>query len=134
LALKFGKIEQTLFFKASPGQVYDALLDPEKHSEFTGSRATTSDRVGAEFEAWDGYISGKNIELVKNKKIVQDWETTEWPEGYPRSRLVFTLVPKRGGTELRMVQTRVPASEVEKYSEGWHESYWEPLSAYLEKA
>ena len=118
MVLKFGKIEQTVFFKAPPGAVYDALLDAGKHSEFTGSRATTSDKAGEEFEAWDGYISGKNIELVRNKKIVQEWKTTEWPRGYPPSLLELTLAAKKGGTELKMVQTKVPASEVAKYSEG----------------
>jgi uncharacterized protein YndB with AHSA1/START domain len=58
--------------------------------------------------AWDGYISGKNIELVKGKKIVQEW-TTEWPAGYPPSRLEFTLTVKGGGTQLKMVHSRVPA-------------------------
>ena len=130
---KFGTIEQVVFFKANPSRVYRALLDAGEHSEFTGSPATTSDRAGAEFQAWDGYISGKNLELVKDRKIVQEWETTEWPSGYPRSRLEFTLSPKRGGTELKMVHSKVPAEQVEQYTSGWHESYWEPLKAYLEK-
>ena len=80
---KFGTIEQVVFLRATPAEVYDALLDPKKHSAFTGSPATTNDKIGVEFKAWDGYISGKNLELVKNKKIVQEWETTAWPKGYP---------------------------------------------------
>jgi uncharacterized protein YndB with AHSA1/START domain len=134
LALKFGTIEQTVFFKASPAEVYDALLDPKKHSKFTGSPATTNAKVGAEFNAWDGYISGKNLELVKDKKIVQEWETTQWPKGYPRSRLELTLSPKKGGTELKMVHSKVPAEQVEDYTSGWHTSYWDPLTEYLKKS
>jgi activator of HSP90 ATPase len=75
--LKFGTIEQTVFFEAAPDVIYDALLDPRKHSEFTGSPATTSAKKGATFTAWEGYITGKNLELVKGKKIVQEWKTTE---------------------------------------------------------
>jgi activator of HSP90 ATPase len=133
MPLKFGMIEQTVFLDASPEDVYDALLDAKKHSAFTGSPATTSAKVGAEFNAWDGYISGKNLELVKNKKIVQEWETTEWPKGYPRSRLEFTLTAKRGGTELRMVHTNVPAEQVGDYTGGWKSAYWEPLGEYFAK-
>ena len=131
MALKFGKIVQTVYIEASPEEVYDAFLDAKKHGAFTGSPATTNAKVGAEFHAWDGYITGKNVELVKGKKIVQEWETSEWPEGYPRSRLELTFTPKKGGTELKMVHSQVPAEQVDEYTSGWPESYWEPLKAYF---
>ena len=131
MPLKFGKIEQTVFIEASPEEVYDAFLDAKKHGAFTGSPATTNAKVGSEFQAWDGYITGKNIELVKGKKIVQEWETSEWPKGYPRSRLELTLTPKKGGTELKMVHSQVPAEQVAEYTSGWPESYWEPMKEYF---
>ena len=133
MPLKFGTIKQTIIFDADPAAVYDALLDAKEHSEFTGSPATASDKVGAEFNAWDGYISGKNLELVKNKKIVQEWETTGWPKGYPRSRLELTLTAKEGGTELKVVHYNVPAEQVASYTSGWKSSYWNPLKKYLAK-
>lgn len=133
MPLKFGTIEQTVFYKASPAEVYDALLDPKKHAKFTGSPAKTNAKVGAEFTAWDGYIMGKNLELVQDKKIVQEWETTSWPKGYPRSRLQITLTPKNGGTELKMVHSKVPTEQVDEYTSGWPESYWDPLAEYLKK-
>ena len=131
MALKFGRIEQTIFIKASPNEVYDALLNARKHTAFTGSQATTSAKVGAEFTAWDGYILGKNLALVRGQKIVQEWETTEWPEGYPRSRLEFTLTPRKEGTQLKMVHSQVPAEQVEEYRTGWHTAYWGPLKEYF---
>ncbi len=131
LPLKFGVIQQTVFFKASPAEVYDALLDPKKHAAFTGSPATTSAKKGAAFIAWGGYITGKNLELVKGKKIVQEWKTTEWPEGYPPSRLEFKLSAAKGGTKLQMLHSNVPAEQVADYSSGWKTSYWDPLTAYL---
>ncbi|HVB95620.1 MAG TPA: SRPBCC domain-containing protein [Nitrososphaerales archaeon] len=133
MPLKFGTIEQTVFFEAAPEDVYDALLDPKKHSEFTGSPATTSARKGAAFTAWEGYITGRNLELVKTKKIVQEWKTTEWPDGYPVSRLELTLAAKRGGTELKMVHSKVPAEQVADYTSGWKSSYWDPLKKFLAK-
>ena len=133
MPLKFGIIEQTVRFEASPADVFDALLNPVKHTEFTGSPATTSRRTGARFTAWDGYISGKNIRLVKNAKIVQEWKTTEWPKDYPPSRLEFILNAKNGETELKMIHSRVPAEQVEDYRKGWYDSYWNPLKKYFEK-
>jgi len=131
LPLKFGTIEQTVFFEAAPEEIYDALLDPKKHSAFTGSPATTSAKVGATFTAWEGYITGKNLELAKGKKIVQEWRTTEWPDGYPFSRLELTLTAKKGGTELKMVHSKVPAEQVTDYTSGWKSAYWGPLKEYL---
>jgi activator of HSP90 ATPase len=133
LPLKFGTIEQTVFFEASPAEIYDALLDPKKHSAFTGSPAKTNARKGATFTAWEGYIVGKNLELVKGKKIVQEWKTTDFPDGYPVSRLELTLTAKEGGTELRMVHSKVPAEQVAEYTGGWKSAYWDPLRAYLAK-
>ncbi len=84
------KLEQTIIkqkavIPAEPEEVYEAFMDAKRHSEFTGSEATCDARVGGSFTAWDGYISGKNIELEKEKKIVQQWIMTDWPEGYPPS-------------------------------------------------
>jgi activator of HSP90 ATPase len=128
---RFGTLQQTVFFEAFPLEVYEALLDPRKHSAFTGQAATTSDKAGYVFTAADGYITGKNLELVKGKKIVQEWRTTEFPADYPMSRLEFTLTAKKGGTELRMLQTKIPADQVASYNDGWKSFYWEPLAKYL---
>ena len=134
LQFRFGSIEQVVQLDAKPHDVFDALLDPVKHSDFTGSPATTSRRTGARFTAWDSYISGKNIRFVKDKKIVQEWKTTEWPKGYPPSKLESTLTAKNSRTELRMVHSKVPAEQVEDYRRGWYDSYWNPLKKYLGRA
>ncbi len=86
------------------------------------------------FTVWDGYITGKNISLVRGKRIEQEWRTTEFPDGYPDSFLKISLRKKGDGTELSMIQSKVPASQVKRYDEGWHESYWDPLKTYFEKA
>jgi uncharacterized protein YndB with AHSA1/START domain len=132
LALKFSSITQTANIRSTPDKVYDALMDSKKHAAFTGSAAKISGVVGGKFTAWDGYIMGKNLELIKGKKIVQEWSTTEWPEGYPPSRLVITLSKSKGGTLLKMVHSKVPASQRDDYAQGWRDYYWAPLKAFLE--
>jgi hypothetical protein len=52
----------------------------------------------------------------------------------PASRLELTLTSKKGGTELKMVHSQVPAEQVAEYTDGWHTSYWDPLAEYLSKA
>jgi len=126
-------IKQTRFIPGKPDAVFDALVYPEAHGEFTGSKATGDPRVGGEFTVWDGYIRGRNLELQKGSKIVQEWETTEWPEGAPPSILEISLTAKDEGTELRMIHSRVPAEQAENYRKGWIDFYWKPLLEYFEK-
>jgi uncharacterized protein YndB with AHSA1/START domain len=133
MTLKTKKIEQKVIIPATPNEVYQAFMEPEKHAKFTGDTASGSSEVGGEFRAGSGYITAKNLELDKGKKIVQEWSTSEWPEGYPPSRLELKLKKVEGGTELTMVQTEVPAEQADSYDEGWHEFYWEPMVRYFEK-
>ena len=131
--MKVTTIRQQVLVSASPIEVYEAFIDAKKHSEFTGSKATCDPRVGGEFTAWDGYISGKNLQLEKGKRLIQEWVTTEWPEGFAPSRLELTFTKKRGGTEISMVHSRVPAEQADSIAEGWNDFYWKPLEKYFKK-
>lgn len=126
-------IRQKVFIPAKPAEVYSAYLDPKKHSAFTGSKAAGGQKVGTKFTAWDGYIFGKNLKLVSNKKIVQEWQTTEWPEGAEPSILEITLVAKNDGTEITMVHSNVPSEQASNYRKGWNDFYWAPMKKYFSK-
>ncbi len=129
--MKFKVIRQVELIDATPDEVYEAYVDPEKHSEFTGSPAKGAPRVGGRFTAWDGYISGKFLELEKGKKVVHEWKTTEWPPGYPPSVVELTFKAKGKRTVLTMVHSKAPAEQAESYAEGWTDYYWEPLKRYF---
>ena len=133
MKLKTAAITQKVIIPASPEEVYDAFIDAKKHSAFTGAKATCDPKVGGEFTAWDGYITGKNLELEKGKRILQEWTTTEWPEGYPPSKLELTFTKVKGGTEITMVHHDVPEEQAEEYKQGWIDNYWEPLKDYFTK-
>jgi len=133
LRMEVTTIEDKAVIPATPDEVYDAFLDPKKHAAFTGSKATGSPKVGEKFTSWDGYILGKNLELEKGKRIVQEWVTTEWPEGYLPSRLELTFRKVKGGTEISMVHSNVPAEQAEEYAQGWKDFYWKPLVKYFSK-
>src|SRR5206468_4282723 len=75
-------IRQTATFKTSPHEVYEALMDSRKHSKFTGAPAKLSRKVGGEFTAFGGSLSGKTTELVADKKILQEWRADDWPAGH----------------------------------------------------
>lgn len=64
-------IRQSVTFRASPHQVYEALMDSRKHAQFTGGKASISRQVGGKFSTYDGYAEGVHLELVPDEKIVQ---------------------------------------------------------------
>jgi activator of HSP90 ATPase len=117
LAVEKETIRQKVTVRARPIEAYEAFVDAKKHSAFTGSRATGEGKVGKEFTAWDGYISGKFLELEKGKKIVQEWITTKWPKGYPPSRFELTFKEAKAGTEVTMVHSAVPAEQARELKE-----------------
>ena len=86
----------TSILPASAQEIYDAWLDSLVHSEMTGGEATMSDEIGAEVSAWDGYISGRNLELVPGERIVQSWRTTEFTDEHGDSIVTITLEDRRG--------------------------------------
>jgi len=125
-------IHQTILFKSSPHEVYEALMDSKKHTLFSGSQARISRRVNGSIMAYDGYIRGKNIELIPDQRIVQDWRAVDWPEGY-FSRVTFEFTPIPEGTRLDFTHTDVPEGTEEEFTQGWIDNYWEPMKAFLEK-
>ena len=126
-------IRQTVTFKADPHEVYEALMDSDKHSKFTDSKAIISRITGGEFSVYDGAINGINLELVKDNKIVQSWrsEEDEWPKGH-YSKATFFLEKNTTGTLLKFVQTGVPEAAYDSIKDGWREYYWKPMRDMLE--
>lgn len=126
------KINQSIKIKASPHEVYEVLMDSDKHAQMTGDTANISRDVGGHIKAWGDYIDGTNVELIPDKKIVQKWRASDWPQGhYSTATFEFKAVPE--GTNLIFTQTDVPQDFVDSVSQGWHEYYWQPLKMMLEK-
>ena len=133
-SFRFRTIRQRVMVDASPSEVYEMYVDAKKHAEFTGSAATGVARVGSSFSAWDGYISGKFLELKQGQRIVQEWRTTEWPEGYPSSVVEVSVERKGKKTQLTIVHSSVPAEQADNYARGWTDYYWEPLKRHFSRA
>jgi len=104
---------------ASPEAVYRAWLDAREHSLFRGAKATVERRVGGKFTAWDGYIQGRTLEVEPDRRIVQSWRTTEFPEGSGDSRLEVLLEAVGAGTRVTLVHTNIPDGQGKEYEQGW---------------
>ncbi len=125
-------IRQTVILKASPHEVYDALMSSKKHSKFTEAEAKISTKVGGKLTAYDGWIEGINVKLVKDKRIVQKWRGADWPKEH-YSIATFELEKVKDGTKLKFTQTDVPENEYKAIYDGWFEHYWEKMKKFFDK-
>lgn len=116
---------------ASPERVFKAWLSSTGHTAMTGSPAKVTPRVGGSFSAWDGYITGKTVELKPYSRIVQAWRTSEFATKDPDSKIEITLAEAKGGTKLTLKHTNIPEGQAESYESGWDESYFVPMREYF---
>lgn len=128
--MKTVTIKQGGMFPATPDAVYQALMDSKQHASFTGAAAKIDPKVGGAFSVWDGYATGKNVELVPGKKIVQTWRANDWPTGHQSTvKILLARTPK--GTKLMFTHFDVPAEFADDIRQGWTDFYWKPLKDYL---
>jgi activator of HSP90 ATPase len=107
-------------FKASRKRVYEALTDAKQFGKVVqlsaamkGSMppgagpAEISREPGGAFSLFGGYITGRQIELVTNERIVQAWRAGGWDAGqYSIAR--FELVEQGSGTKIVFDHTGFP--------------------------
>ena len=125
-------IRQTVTFNASPQEVYEVIMDSKKHESLSGEKACISREVGGAFKAWGEHISGFNLVLQPDRKIVQAWRAHDWWDDH-YSIATFDLCEVDGGTELRFTQIGVPPHRFEGHSRGWMETYWQPMQELFDK-
>jgi activator of HSP90 ATPase len=80
---KFSSLEFTDEFRAPPHEIYDCLMNEKRFQFFTRvnsfkflilkSGASIPKKEGEKFFLFSGSVEGKHLELVENKKIVQEW-------------------------------------------------------------
>jgi len=130
-------------FKASRKRVYEALTDAKQFHKVTQLSAAVQSGMapgtapteianapGGAFSFFGGYISGRNIELVPNQRIVQAWRAGSWPPGI-YSIAKFDFVEQGSDAKLVFDHTGFPKGEAEHLVEGWKTNYWQPLSKFL---
>jgi len=87
-------------------------------------------RPGGAFVLFGGYISGFNLELVPDVRLVQAWRSAGWKPGeYSIAR--FVLEPRGASTRVVFDHTGFPSEEAVPLAEGWQGNYWTPMVKVL---
>jgi len=120
---------------ARPQDIYDAWLSSRGHAEITGGQpAQISASEGAEFTVWNGYITGRNLQLEPGRRIVQSWRTTKFTAADPDSQIEVLLQPAPGGTKVTVNHTNVPDGHTSYRDGGWQRSYFDPMKEHFKRA
>ncbi len=115
--------------KGAPGEVYAALVNPFSIALWTGEDAEMKEEAGSEFSLFGGDISGKNLEFVKDQKIVQEWDFGEQPDA---SIVSITLRPDRLYTNVELHHTNIPEEAYDDIVHGWETYYFGGLKEFFE--
>jgi len=114
---------------ASQEEVYNALTNSFQIELWTGYPAVMDEKEGTVFSLWEGDISGCNLEMIKDYKIVQEWffGETEKPS-------IVRMILKKAGkdTRIELEHTNIPDDAYEEIIEGWKEYYLDSVKNFLE--
>ena len=116
---------------ATPDEIYAAWMSSDGHGAMTGAEAHVDPRVGGDFDAWDGYITGRTLALEPGRRIVQSWRTSEFDDTHEDSQIEVLLEPVEEGTRITIRHTNVPDGQTGYEEGGWQESYFNPMREYF---
>jgi activator of HSP90 ATPase len=124
-------IQKVLFKNTTREILYELYMNAKMHSMITNSPVEISEKIGSGFNAFDGYITGKNLQLVKNQLIVQSWRGSDWDITDSDSAFLLSLEQKGNDVILNMVHANVPDDKEKDLDKGWHDFYWSPWKHHL---
>jgi uncharacterized protein YndB with AHSA1/START domain len=120
----------SVFVRATPEQLWDAITKPEFTSKyFYGSLIESTWEQGAPYAGWAGdrsqqYVDGEVIEASPPRKLVTTWRALYDPEtaAEPFSRVTWEIEPAGDGvTKLTVVHDELEAAPktAENVASGW---------------
>jgi activator of HSP90 ATPase len=89
-----------------------------------------STEPGGSFSLFGGYITGRQIELKPNERIVQAWRAASWAEG-AYSIVTMNFSSANGTTGIALDHRGFPDEQAPHLAKGWQLNYWQPLARYF---
>lgn len=114
---------------ADPEEVFAALTNPFQIELWSGYPAEMKAESGYVFSLWEGDITGVNVEVIPNRRLVQEWFFGEQDE---RSVVDIQLKKQDGKTLISLNHTNIPEEVYEEITEGWQEYYLGAIKNLLE--
>jgi len=112
--------KKTFRINAEPSDIYSAITNPFTIELWSGYPAEMSTEPGSEFSLWEGDITGKNVEFVQDRKVVQEWYFGDQTE---KSIVTISIFPDKGNSSVTVEHTNIPDAEYDNIAEGWRDYY-----------
>lgn len=112
-----------------PEEVYNALTNPATIQLWSGDPAEMSTEPGSEFSLWGESISGKNLEFIPGKKIVQEWYFGDQEE---KSIVTIIIHDHKQGSSVELRQTNIPDEDYHNIVDGWNVNYFGSLDEFFD--
>ena len=112
--------KKTFKINAESSDIYSALTNPFTIELWSGYPAEMSTEPDSEFSLWGGDITGRNLEFIQDKKVVQEWYFGDQAE---KSIVTINIVPDGENSQVTVEHTNIPDNEFAEISEGWREFY-----------
>jgi uncharacterized protein YndB with AHSA1/START domain len=125
------KIELSAVIAASPEDVFAAWMSAKEHAAFTGAPAAIAARAGTRHTAWDGYIHGWVLKVGPGRRATFSWRTSDFAATDLDSVVELSVGRAKEGARVKLSHWDIPAGQGERYSKGWEDFYFEPLSRYF---
>ena len=123
----------SLVLHVEPEVLFEGWLNSKEHTNFTGSPAKIVPKAGGKFTAWNGYISGRTIEIEPNKRILQTWRTTDFSDRDPDSKVEIIFSKVTNGTKLTLRHFDIPEGQAGEYKKGWKDFYFDSMRKYYSR-
>ncbi len=112
--------KKTFKINAEPSDIYAALTNPYTIELWSGYKAQMSTEPDSEFSLWEGDITGKNLQFIQDKKLVQEWYFGDQPE---KSIVTIDIAPEKEDSHVTVEHSNIPDEDFSEIAEGWREYY-----------
>lgn len=124
-------IQKVVFKGIAAATLYDTYVDAIEHSKAIGIPVTIQEKEGSKFKTHDEYITGKILQLIKNKLVVQSWRGSDWDDPDIDSTFILSFEQKGKDGILNMVHANIPDRHYPGIKDGWNTYYWQPWKEYF---
>ncbi len=126
-------LQKVVFKNTTAETLYNLYMEAKQHSAVIGGPVKIQNKEGIAFTAYDDYISGKNLQLIPGKLIVQSWWASDWDAQETISTFILLFEQKGKDAIVHMTHANVPDQHYKGIKDGWDDYYWKPWKEFLKK-
>lgn len=116
---------------APPQEVFAALTEAKRISQWSEQKGKVEAKVGGNFEMFDGWVKGTVLVYKPGKQLAYTWHPGDWNEEV-KSIVTYRFAATKSGTRVTLTHTGFPSEQERKnHHTGWLKYVFDPLKEYF---